>query len=245
MTDRKPSSVGVPYDPDAFDRTDALYGAIERGDHDQDLDAVERAVKARQRAASHPRMTPWTGPAPTTPLDGIRLGYYDNQGTEGMKMLLAAVRNRRSRLAVDAMKAATRTSTIAVGDHVRIKADAPLRPTYILGKTGTVTKVNQTTATVVFDPGQYLGRFEPARPGQGTRCPLGSLEKVDAPAPGTEGGRPFPLTADDAATLADLVAEETDRIIREDLARDGAEADHDHLEALRLRLAAHAKGVQA
>jgi hypothetical protein len=231
-------TIGVPFDSGAFDRTDALYRAIERGDHDHELDGIEKAANARKRARSHPRMEVWDGPAPTGWTDGIAAGYYDCQGREGMQMLLGAVRNRRSTLEVAAMKAAGATSTVAAGDRVRVKADAPLRPTYVLGKTGVVAKVNQTTATVVFDPGQYLGRFEPKRPGQGTRCPLGALEKIDAPAPEAPAPASAPARADGldlSPAHARLLAELLELEIQT-----GPDAQVDDLTALQRRLQAHA-----
>jgi hypothetical protein len=246
-------ALGVPFDPGAFDRTDGLYQAIVAGEKDHELDGIEKAATARKRARSHPRMEPWTGPAPTGWTDGIAAGYYDCQGREGMQMILGAVTNRRSKLAVDDMKA--RTVALEVGDRVQVRTDAPLRPKYILGATGTVRKVNQTTATVVFDPGQYLGRFERGNH-LGTRCPVGALDKIDAPARSidndarslTEQAAPgtlvradlFALSPAQAAVLAELVLLEVESLEDEG----GRQAEANDLSDLYQRLDDHAKAAR-
>jgi hypothetical protein len=181
-------SLGVPFDSAAFDRTDSLYQAIERGEHDDELDGIERAANARKRARSHPRMELWEGPAPTGWTDGIAAGYYDCQGREGMQMILGAIRNRRITLH-NAELVATRdrlqaeAPRLKKGDRVRVRLDMPANRAgeVLLGKTGTVEEVKRTTCVVRFDDGQALGRF--AAKGRRVKMQMWTLERIDSPAP--------------------------------------------------------------
>lgn len=79
-------------------------------------------------------------------------------------------------LITNAIKARAELQTALLGlkpgDRVRIKPDSNLRPTYLLGIEGRVLKVNNKTATLVLDA--ITGRY-----GQGVRCPMSALEKVE------------------------------------------------------------------
>jgi hypothetical protein len=57
-----------------------------------------------------------------------------------------------------------------VGD--RVKLNGTCRPAYMIGKTGSVTKVNPTSVGILLDNGE--GRFGGVKP---IRCPLSLVEK--------------------------------------------------------------------
>jgi hypothetical protein len=110
-------------------------------------------------------------------VEKILNGAYDTS----LGDIAEAARSRMNERDRELMRARSANVTLQRGDRVCVRQDAPLRPTYRLGKTGHVTKVNQTTVTVTWEPGQYMGRFQ----GRPTRCPIGSLDKIDEPTPAT------------------------------------------------------------
>jgi hypothetical protein len=172
--------LGVPYDSASADRALALYDALDRGEHDQQLDAIERAAKIRRRARRE--AAPPEGIASRPLPEQVRGGYFGS--AEGMALLLEAVANRRGALhneqvaaKVAELKAAA--PTLAAGQPVRVRLDAPLNRTgeVLLGKTGTVERVLKVRADVRFDPGQALGKFGKAD--KPTRIDIFMLEPIE------------------------------------------------------------------
>lgn len=68
---------------------------------------------------------------------------------------------------------------LSVGDTVRIREDANLRPRYILGTEAEVLDIKQRNATIKLGEvnGPHNGKF---RTGQRIGCPMDALERVDA-----------------------------------------------------------------
>jgi hypothetical protein len=143
--------IGVAHDSDAYARTDDAYRRIDAGEWDDQLDQLERAIDARKRARSFPRMEPWSGDAPVSPVDRVAVGYYDDQG-RGMGLLAEAIRNRRTVAKRERLQA--NPPTLRVDDRVRVHPDAPVKTSGkgLLGKPGTVTNVLRERVDVRMDP---------------------------------------------------------------------------------------------
>lgn len=91
-------------------------------------------------------------------LRSIQLGDYDDH----LEAIHDAVRERRRVRVRTAAAEITGKGTFAVGDRVRLKA--PVRPLYMIGKTGTVRKVNRTTYGVELDDKSTRFGAEPRVP---------------------------------------------------------------------------------
>jgi hypothetical protein len=159
-------TVGVPHQ--SADRAMALYEAIDAGDHDARLDAIERMARSRRsydRRAIHLQAPVPTGLEQADLIAQIQHGYY-SQGRDAMPLILEAVSNRKVQLrnaALDAKQAelAAAAPTLHRGDRVRVRLDAPTNTpsSVLLGNHGTVARVLQARAAVSFDPDQPMGRF--------------------------------------------------------------------------------------
>jgi hypothetical protein len=212
--------LGVPYDSDRADRAMELYGALTRGEHDTQLNAIELAAKARKRAGlAAPRRALPADIAELPLTQQVRAGYFGV--AEDMALLLEGVANRRGTLkneevAAKVAELKATAPTLVKGQPVRVRLDAPLNRTgeVLLGKTGTVTKVLKVRADVLFDAGQALGKFGKTA-GKPTRIDIFMLEPTQPATAGTLNAATGEVTpapaqvgppADDAAKRAEEAA---------------------------------------
>jgi hypothetical protein len=193
-----------------------LYDAIVAGKHDQDLDAIERSAKNRQRAERQPNPPPRRNGAGTGRLPlptQILQGYYSQpSGDNGqsMRLLLDGVHNRRGILqnaALDAKIAALKANPpkLRSDDRVMVRLDAPLRDRdqVLLGKHAVVERVLTTNVVIRFDNDQTLGRHADTT----TRIAAWMLERVVDPAEVT-----IVVDVDAACTRAGAVRDKQGRV---------------------------------
>lgn len=86
-----------------------------------------------------------------------------------------AIRSRKK--ALGAYLAAQMAAQIEPGTQIRIKADAPLRPKYLIGVPMVVEKVNKTTVTCNV---KDLAQLPSTRYAYGIRVPLEHIEVIPA-----------------------------------------------------------------
>jgi hypothetical protein len=231
------TTIGRSRDQEAHQRLTDLVNAIDRGDHDHELKLL--TVNARKRRPLDQR---GARPLPAGRLAGRDLmtrlvnGWYSADWT-AMDLILEAVAARQAtlrnaELAATNARLQAEAPTLHGGERVRVRLDAPLRETHkvLLGRTGTVGKVNTATAWVQFDPDQPLGKF--GNQAQ-VKCPIELLEILP---PDTR----FDLGAADTAILLGLVAREAARLLDEDTPELSSQ-----LEGLERRLWAHKREVDA
>jgi len=192
-------AIGVPRDSTQAERIEALYDAIDRGDHDAQLDRIERMARSRatyDRKAIHRQAPVPAGLDKADLITQIQHGYY-SQGRDSMPLILEAVRarqvhHRNQALTAKLAELAAAKPVLAADDRVRVRVDAPANgpSSVLLGNRGTVDRVLQARAAIRFDDGQPLGKFA-ANPGP-TKVPIEWLERL--------------TPANDPATALDAIA---------------------------------------
>lgn len=107
--------------------------------------------------------------------EAVYSGGLDERG-----LLTIANHVREVRKDMRRQKGAEVAAQIDSGAKVRIKHDASLRPTYILGVEATVVTINRTTATIKLGEVQtpMSGGRNRFFTGQMIRCPLDAIELV-------------------------------------------------------------------
>jgi hypothetical protein len=161
------------------------------GDWDDQLDQLERAVRARKRdhrppeRGGFPRTAAWAGNVPVEPARRILAGYYDDMGF-GPDLIHAAIQNRTAHLrnaqteeTINRLKREA-PKGLRPDEAVTLRLDAPMAEQTLRGKNAVVVRQLQTWTIVKFDEEQPLGRkVKPSRP---VKVPTWALERRLDPA---------------------------------------------------------------
>jgi hypothetical protein len=168
MTGQKATAVGVPYDdgPAGFEKSDQVYGEIERGDYDAILDQLEKMIRGRlqwerRRPGARSAVPKGMDLETADLLAQVQHGYFGRHTSmlaEAVRIRKVHQKNAALTATLDRLKA--NPPTLAEGDRVQVNPDAPLKQkwTVLLGRTATVTgKPSRGKVPIRFDDGQPLG----------------------------------------------------------------------------------------